>query len=450
MIKISQYNPFDKHVSKLDEIDLNKLIDEKVAEGWYIEYKSTFPSSNKKIGHSIASFANTDGGWYIIGVDDDDDTNIANDICGFELETHSQPKEKIANIIKTHIKPIPFFESKLIKLNNDKGVLVVYIDKGMESPYITLNGKIYQRIGEVSDPKPVTDPNIYQRLFERSKYTNRKIESFTKNSFVMSKKQAKEKICFLETYVYLKSSNFYFKDFHTEEFFDKLKTNFSEQVELFDDTEINVESPFEVIYSSTSSIILRNLNISINSIDLLITIEIFRNGNFKFLMPVPNLILDDEWNDDIIDEYTYRTIFEKFYNLLSDDERSVLKIIDAQAFSITFLLVFNQYLKLIKSCDYNGQIGIRFFIDNCWRNVLFFNSEEYIELIQENGVPIIQKSNIQIPTFINGKMINRDIENKNIALSLLVNIFESFGLPMSKQMVWVPALTNFIHNKSEQ
>jgi hypothetical protein len=65
---MADYNPFNKDISQLEEDDLNKLID-KVSEGWFVEYKGDFQNS-KKISHSIASFANSDGGWYIVGIDD--------------------------------------------------------------------------------------------------------------------------------------------------------------------------------------------------------------------------------------------------------------------------------------------------------------------------------------------------------------------------------------------
>ena len=50
------------HLSQLKDID----------EGYKIEYKSTFDDSvKKKIPAIITSFANSEGGWLIIGIDDD-------------------------------------------------------------------------------------------------------------------------------------------------------------------------------------------------------------------------------------------------------------------------------------------------------------------------------------------------------------------------------------------
>lgn len=74
--------------------DLNTLIDNEVKEGFYIEYKSDFQKP-PKIAKSITSFANTYGGWYFIGIDDEEKTNIAKSIAGFDINKHKGPKETI-------------------------------------------------------------------------------------------------------------------------------------------------------------------------------------------------------------------------------------------------------------------------------------------------------------------------------------------------------------------
>ena len=55
------YNPFNKNISEIEYDDLKKLIENDITEGWFIEYKGSFPK-NKKIANSIASFANSEGG----------------------------------------------------------------------------------------------------------------------------------------------------------------------------------------------------------------------------------------------------------------------------------------------------------------------------------------------------------------------------------------------------
>ncbi|GHU52304.1 hypothetical protein FACS1894200_12850 [Spirochaetia bacterium] len=73
------FNPFGKNLKDIQENDLQNL--HTVSEGWYIEYKSILPDS-KKIAKSIASFANSYGGLYLIGVVADKQTNCAVEFPG--------------------------------------------------------------------------------------------------------------------------------------------------------------------------------------------------------------------------------------------------------------------------------------------------------------------------------------------------------------------------------
>lgn len=440
------YNPFKKNISELEKIDLEKLISENVAEGWYIEYKGDFPPSNKKISHSIASFANSDGGWYIVGIEDEDSTNIANNIIGIDLNIHLEPKEKISNIIRTHIKPIPRFLSKLIEISNNKSVLVVYIERGEETPYITRDGKVYQRIGEVSDPVPIDDYYAMQKLFERSEESKIKIEHFSQNPFGISKKQASENASILEAYFYVKPSNFEFKNFYTKEFFVEIKDNFSEPVTIIDDApDLTANTTFNNILSSSESYILRNIYNEESSIDLVTTLELFNNGNLKLFLHIPTLPLNDDW-ENFIGYNHYTTIYEKFFDLLSDTEKEHLRIIDGHSLLTNFVIIFNQYLRLLKQNGMKDEIGVRFRISNTWRNLLFFNDTKYLDILKSNGLPICLKSNIEIPEFKNGNIITINSENNrgNESFLLMNYIYEALGLPQQFISHSLEGLTNYI------
>jgi predicted HTH transcriptional regulator len=77
------FNPFGKNLADIIENDLQGLLT--VGEGWYIEYKSAVPDS-KKIAKSIASFSNSYGGLYILGVESDKNTNCAVSFPGIDIK----------------------------------------------------------------------------------------------------------------------------------------------------------------------------------------------------------------------------------------------------------------------------------------------------------------------------------------------------------------------------
>ena len=162
------YNPFDK--SPFDVLtveDLEKLLENSVAEGYYVEYKSQFVG-NEKIGRSISSFANTYGGWYIVGVKTNEH-NIATEICGFKLSDYPDPIDKIREIVKSNIDPVPLFYSQVIQLDKEKAVLVVFIPDNQDKPFICKNGRVYRRVADSSDPILENNRYALDKLYEEGK-----------------------------------------------------------------------------------------------------------------------------------------------------------------------------------------------------------------------------------------------------------------------------------------
>ncbi|MBP2045207.1 AlbA family DNA-binding domain-containing protein [Methanobacterium aggregans] len=452
---MTDYNPFGKKVSELEKEDLDKLIGN-VAEGWFIEYKGDFPSSTNKISHSLASFANSDGGWYIIGIDDEDGSNIATEIVGFDINVHSMPKEQIRNIIANNITPKPFFESKLIMINNEKAVLVVHIESGDETPYVTNDGKIYQRVGEGSDPIKLNDHYSIQKLYDRSKESRLWIENFSQNRFGISKGQSNQNQCFLEIYFYTMPVNkFEFNDFSSENFFKEVIKNFSEKVHILSQYFVG-SIELNNYYSSSSSYILRHITPE-NSIDLGTTMELFINGNLKVILPVPTISIE---NLDYSDP-DYLEILGDFYELLSENEYQYLEIIDANKFFVEFMVFYKQYIQFLKNKNFNGTLGVRFKITNSWRTLLFFNDENYLNLIREYGCPICLKSGIEIPNFNNGNLIATTLNEEEFSVPLegeglepavigidsivlLQTIYEALGIPRHFSTYLLPGIVKYI------
>jgi predicted HTH transcriptional regulator len=147
------YSPFDRDIRDLDENDLDLLIQNEVSEGYWVEYKSEVPVS-KKIAKSIASFSNTFGGWYFLGVEADKTKNVAKRICGLDLGKTPDPISSLRDSVKAHIDPTPVFHYKLVELKSGRAVLVVHIPDNQETPFITSDGRIYRRVNDSSDLVP--------------------------------------------------------------------------------------------------------------------------------------------------------------------------------------------------------------------------------------------------------------------------------------------------------
>ena len=170
----------DGEMKNLDELtydDLKILAD--IEEGYIVEYKSVFDSSvKKKIPQIFTSFANSEGGWLIIGVDDDTKNllKIKKEITDFDVT--------ITNLLNK-VTPKPKYECRFIKeKNEDKdGILVIYIYKGEDTPYIA-NGTVYIRSG--SSKVPITsDRATIDTLYKRNEFLQRRKKSFQRLIWIL-------------------------------------------------------------------------------------------------------------------------------------------------------------------------------------------------------------------------------------------------------------------------
>jgi hypothetical protein len=419
---MTTFNPFEKDIRELEVSDLEILRENSISEGAYIEYKSDFPN-NAKIAHSIASFANMYGGWYFIGIKTDDD-NVPNDFLGFKLSKHPNPKETIRNIAVSHINPFPLFDSKLIKVDNERGILAVLIQESIEPPHITKDGRVYRRNGEGSDPVAETDRYAFDRLYDKSKRFKGIVEDFCQNKIVISESEfpSKQGQGWLEIYLMTYPlRKLLIDDFLMEEYIDSVKSLLDRQstITIFSKEfgEATGNIPFNNVTTSYGSIIFRQTTLY-SLKDLTLTFEWFVNGNAKIIIPfsyidlerLPQIYKDSE-NLKILRE----SLSEEVTNF---------RIIDGFNLFSTFL--------------------IKYRLENCRRNILFFDSKAFTEHTEKYGIPVSQKNVIVIPdtwSIDNFFTIPFDKINEEpsygflkIAMSLGVHLYSFVGA-ISKDLV---------------
>ena len=114
--------------------NIQSLIDN--GEGYNVEFKVRIPSKIRELTEEICAFANADGGYLLIGVDDNGqvvDTNLEND-------KRSAIQGSISEIS-------PALHCELYSVNvGNKTVWVIDVPSGKDKPYI-FSGSIYVREG---------------------------------------------------------------------------------------------------------------------------------------------------------------------------------------------------------------------------------------------------------------------------------------------------------------
>ena len=115
--------------------NIQSLIDN--GEGYNVEFKVRVPSKVRELTEEICAFANADGGYLLIGVDDNGqvvDTNLEND-------KRSAIQGSISEIS-------PTLHCELYSVNlGDKTVWVIDVPSSKDKPYI-FSGSIYVREGQ--------------------------------------------------------------------------------------------------------------------------------------------------------------------------------------------------------------------------------------------------------------------------------------------------------------
>jgi len=113
---------------------IKKLIQQ--GEGQHVEFKLSVPAKVRELSEEISGFANTDGGFIIIGVDD------KNNIVGANIDNNK--RSAIVDSIG-EISPIPKYDFYSIVIDG-KTLWVIEIPENNEKPYIC-SGSIFIRKG---------------------------------------------------------------------------------------------------------------------------------------------------------------------------------------------------------------------------------------------------------------------------------------------------------------
>lgn len=133
-------------------------------ETFFIEFKEE-NIRNTQLTKEISAFANSFGGYILLGVND------SKKIVGC---SNIWTELKINTIICNGISPTPHFDIKKFDLKNLKKLYIIKVEEGTNPPYITNDGYIYHRVSSSSDR--VKDANTLNNLYLRNQNNIKKIE----------------------------------------------------------------------------------------------------------------------------------------------------------------------------------------------------------------------------------------------------------------------------------
>lgn len=153
----------NKEWGKLRLSDIQKHLSGDDDESFFFEYKEDDVKPDHLI-KEVSAFANTYGGYIIIGVNDN------KEIIGCSKWT----EQRISTTIHDSLTPIPVFDVKKIKTPNSK-ILIIKIEEGTNPPYITGKGYIYERIS--SGSFPIKESYKLSKLYDKKTDNLKKIDN---------------------------------------------------------------------------------------------------------------------------------------------------------------------------------------------------------------------------------------------------------------------------------
>lgn len=344
------------HLEQLKECD----------EGHHLEYKLLLEDNGKsQLAKEIASFANCEGGWLIIGIDDK-----SKELKPIKKYDYSQKIGKIA----TRITPMPEFSTRFITMPHSKneGILLVYVYEGRNAPYVC-NGSIYVRSGSSKEPIKPADRGNIEYLYERSKEHITEIEDFCQRDYFYSYNNLlQQKVTYPVANIYLKNIS------SKRDGFLNTYANRDKFIE-FIKSKYNV---FEHISYSMRSIIFMQKFILPGSNSGTFVFELFYDWSCKITVPI-GLSNGNRKNDylNIYTELGYDKEKVENFQLASGSD-----IFTALFFGMRlFENIANQYK--LKEKNYAFCLEI----ENAGDTVIAFDGDKYKKYIEKYGIPYAHK-----------------------------------------------------------
>jgi len=411
------FNPFDRAIGQtLTADDLQTLIQRHVAEGYFVEYKSTIVARDK-IAKSIASLANTSGGWYIVGVETDEH-NIATSICGFGVDICHDPIAVVREIVKARIDPTPVFYPQVIRLGGDLLALVVYIPPAQDGPFITTDGRLYVRQQDSSDPIFEKDRYALDRLYDRTKDLHRRVECFCQDTRLLSQHDAAQGWISLFLWPYPEGLvQLQMPGTHT--WLQNLLARSQKPVRLANplttmggETPVEATLPFTAAQMTPVSVLLRQVTpTEVATAGL--TLELSATGSLKLHIPLPSLpnpLLDPSaWGLTQPPHPAHQQVeaapeISMLLSELTRDARanpeSTFHLLRFFNFNLLWQVVaaaISFYREVLGDQPLIPEFRLAFLISHAWRAAPYAQGRAWADHVQTFGVPVMVSDAVRHP-----------------------------------------------------
>ncbi len=170
----------EKRLEALTSADIQYLVDNRVAEGRNLEYKSELPSNDdrsvKEFLADVTSFANSSGGLILFGIEEE--AGSASGIPGVEVLNPDSEILRLENLMRTGVEPrLPGMEIRILSIDG-KSILAIRILRSWVHPHAVVARKHWRFYARNSVGKYPLDVGELRTSFELSANSQQRISRF--------------------------------------------------------------------------------------------------------------------------------------------------------------------------------------------------------------------------------------------------------------------------------
>jgi hypothetical protein len=384
---MQRFNPFKKSIRNITAADLMCL--REIPEGWYIEYKSTFPNISSA-AKSLSAFANSSGGWLFYGIKENSKTRMAEEFVGIPMEAVPQVEEWLRQAATDSISPSPYFDHVVLSgpdaefgLSDTRAIIVVNVLQGNNSPYLHQSGRIYRRVGDASDPIHETDRHSLDLLWQRSQKQRAAFEKLVTTQRLLSDREESA------TYVTL----YFFPDPWDSRSL-RSEIGFEQFAQLMTDNSSRMGNlPLDNIFTASDALVARQVRNN-DPYSHVFTWKYYYNCVSEVVIPIPSVQIGSQDFEPFFRGYELSTNFIARCRSIGLETGWALDL--SQCYFILCSIMVRLH-RILEMDSLSWPMFLKARITGAWRRVPFLDIPEYASYIERYGVPLVQEQECFAP-----------------------------------------------------
>ena len=432
-------SPFTKPLADLEAADLGVL--KEVPESWHVEYKLAINDA-KTLAKQLGAFANTYGGWLLIGVKESDGPEKkAEEFPGLDGKKLSLLLQRLGSSVNGHLQPVPHYEQKVfvgpcevIGLPEGRSIVLVHVAMSTHTPHLQRDGRVYHRVGDTSQPQPINERRLLDELWQRGDRVRQATRQWIERDPEFSEGEGERP--------YLRLM--FVPDPWNKKY--RLPSMSPGQIqEVLNQPGLSrYRFGFDAVFPTGDGFIARHV-VSNNPGTIGLTLSVYRDYSCDIIVPLNVLtgtrenlpkLLGDRYEHG--DSYVKMLLDRGYWHA----DQIFLSVVDMNPLLSVVFAITSQYRALLRLVTPEPVFHFKARVLHGWRKVIFFDVPEVIEGFARYGVPMPMHDEWTIPpgtdpdTFVpvgqvpdKGREADNEIQQGvDQAVVILFRLLSAFGV----------------------